>query len=456
MFAFQIGERLELTVHGLNSRGEGVARHGGLAFFVPGALPGERVVGEVISLKPSYGRALLLEVLEASPGRRDPGCALFGRCGACTLLHLEYAEQLRYKTALVREALHRLGKFPDLPVREILGAADPFHYRNKAQVPVGPGEGGAVAAGFYESRSHRIVDCPSCLLQHPANNRAVQEVKRAAAELGVPPYDEASRTGQLRFILSRTAWSSGEVMVVLVARTRSLHRAADLAARLRERVPGLASLVQNVNGSPGSYALGPENRVLWGSPKLTDRLLGLTFALSPAAFFQVNPPQTEKLYRAALGYAALTGAERVLDLHCGAGTVALCLAGGAREVVGVEVNPSAVEDARENARLNSIANASFICADAAAGVARLAGEGRRFDVIVLDPPRKGCDAVLLEKLPSLRPSRIVYISCNPATLARDLRLLAGKGFTPVEVQPVDLFPHTTHVETVVLMSKIGS
>ncbi|MFY9447224.1 MAG: 23S rRNA (uracil(1939)-C(5))-methyltransferase RlmD [Dethiobacteria bacterium] len=452
MEGLSLKDIVELTVTGINSRGEGVARHRGFTVFVPGALPGDRVQAQVISLKKNYGRALLQSLLEPSPRRVSPPCPLFGECGACQLLHLDYAAQLEYKRELVRQALDRIAGLPEVPVLPVVGMERPLAYRNKAQLPVAR-QGDQVVAGFYALRSHRIVDCSGCLLQHPLNNAALEAVREAVGELNIPLYDEATGRGQLRYVVARTSWSREELILVLVTAGSRLHRSEELVGLLRERLPALKGVVQNINRSRGNYAFGPENRLLFGRDRLTEELLGLTFQLSPQAFFQVNPLQTEVLYRLAREAASLSGKERVLDLFCGVGTIALVMAGEAGQVVGVEVNDAAVEDARRNARLNGITNAVFRCGDAAAVAEELAEAGETFDVVVLDPPRKGCEGRLLEKIPELKPQRMVYVSCNPSTLARDLKILAGQGYRAHYVQPVDMFPHTCHVECVVLITR---
>jgi len=448
------GQLVSLTIDGLGHSGEGVGRYQGFTVFVPGAVPGDKVEITVSEVKKNYARAALRRVVQASPDRVAPICPVVGQCGGCPLQQIAYPAQLALKRQQVMEALRRLGKLEDVPVYPTLGMDEPWRYRNKAQFPVGTGSG-RVIAGFFAPGTHRIVDIDQCEIQHPLGNEIMRAVKDLAQRYRVPIYDERTHTGVLRHVLARVGRYTGEGMAVLVTNGPAFPKGRQVAAELMKRIPALVSVVQNINPDRTNVVLGRENRVLAGRDHIIDRIGDLSFAISPVSFFQVNPAQTEVLYSKALEYAALTGRETVLDIYCGIGTISLFLARQAREVIGVEVVPPAVEDARENARRNGITNARFICGDATQEMPALAREGIRADVIVLDPPRKGCDRPVLEAMAEMRPERIVYVSCNPASLARDLAILAELGYKTVEVQPVDMFPHTAHVECVARVEKAG-
>jgi len=333
-------------------------------------------------------------------------------------------------------------------VHPVLGMDKPWHYRNKAQVPIGEQEGGLVG-GFYAQGSHRIIEMDACLIQHDVNDEAVRRVKAIAREMGIPAYDESTGRGLLRHVVIKSGRMTGEVMVVLITNGGKLPREDEWIARIREAVPGVRSICQNVNTRQTNVIFGDETRVLWGSEVIHDAIGGVRFAISARSFYQVNPVQTEVLYRKALEYAQLTGSETVIDAYCGIGTISLFLAQAARRVYGVEVVPEAIEDARRNAELNGIANVEFEAGRAEDVMPAWQRRGIRADVVVVDPPRKGCDAGLLETIAAMQPKRIVYVSCNPATLARDLRVLEDFGYRTIEVQPVDMFPHTVHVECIV-------
>lgn len=464
------GQVVECDIVGLTHEGEGVGRYEGYTLFIHGALPGERVRAKVVSTGKSYGRAGLMEVLSASPDRRPAPCPIYDLCGGCQLQHLDYAAQLAWKRRLVVDNLVRIGKLPvagetraagGLPdsdrepvvVHETIGMSDPWRYRNKAQVPIGSGEAGLVG-GFFEEGSHDIVDMEACLIQQQENEETVRAVKEAARTLGISAYDRTTGRGLLRHVVVRHAASTGQRMVVLVSNGRDIPYEAELVGWIRKQVPGVRSIVQNVNTSRTSVVFGELTRTLWGEDVIYDEIGDIRFAISARSFFQVNPEQTERLYRKAVEYAGLTGEETVVDAYCGIGTITLFLARHARRVYGVEIVPEAIEDARRNAEINGIRNVEFAVGRAEKVLPRWQKSGVRPDVIVVDPPRKGCDAALIATMLELRPSRIVYVSCNPSTLARDLRLLEDGGYRTVEVQPVDMFPHTGHVECVIGMQRI--
>lgn len=446
------GQEISVTVHGLGSSGEGVARFEGLTIFVPGGAPGDRLLARVEEVKKNYARAALVAVEEPSPDRVAPPCPVVAECGGCQLQHIAYGAQLRLKRQQVVDALERLGKLSGVTVHPTLGMDDPWRYRNKAQFPMGY-RSGRVIAGFFAPGTHRIVDIERCDIQHPLGNRIMAEVKALAGRHGVRIYDERTHSGVLRHVLARVGRGTGEAMAVLVTNGPDFPHGEEIARALMDRIPELVSVVQNINPARTNVVLGRESRVLAGRAYITDYIGDLEFNISPVSFFQVNPAQTEVLYGKALEYAGLTGGETVLDLYCGIGTISLFLARQAREVIGIEWVEEAVDDARENALLNGVQNVRFIAGDAAVEMPRLAEEGVRADVIVLDPPRKGCDEPVLEAIAAVAPRRVVYVSCNPASLARDLGRLAGMGYRTVEVQPVDMFPHTAHVECVARIEK---
>jgi len=448
--ALRPGQSIQVQIHGLGHNGEGVGRHGGLTIFLPGGAPGDLLEARVVEVKKNYARAEVVTVVRPSPDRVQPPCPVVGECGGCQLQHIDYPAQLRIKRQQVVDALERLGRLQGVPVHSTLGMGNPWLYRNKAQFPVGLARGRLVA-GFFAAGSHRIVDIDHCEIQHPLGNQIMREVKDLAQHLGVPIYDERTHRGVLRHILARVGRGTGQAMAVLVTNGSEFPAGKKLATALMERVPALVGVAQNINPAQTNVVLGRKTRLLAGREFITDYIGDLEFAISPVSFFQVNPEQTEVLYGKALEYAGLTGSETVIDLYCGIGTISLFLARQAKTVIGIEVVPKAVEDARVNAERNRISNARFICADAAVELPRLVAQGTRADVIVVDPPRKGCDEPVLRAMEATGAKRIVYVSCNPSTLARDLGLLATMGYQTVEVQPVDMFPQTAHVECVAVL-----
>lgn len=446
------GQEIELAIDTISHDGEGIGRYEGFTVFVPGSAPGDTIRAHVVSVQKNYARALLQAVINCSPSRVAPLCEHYDECGGCQLQHIAYDEQLVLKHKQVENVLQRIGGL-DITVHPVIGMPDPWRYRNKAQVPVGM-DGKALRAGFYEKRSHRIVDVTCCAIQHPVNDLVVRTVRQALEDLRITAYNEQEHRGLVRHILARTSFTTGEVLVVLVINGTSIPRQSELTDKLRNAIDTLCGIVININTRRGNTILGDKEKTIWGVPYLTENLGGLRFRVSPRSFFQVNPAQTERLYAKAKEYAALTGTETVFDLYCGIGTISLYLALSAAKVVGVEYVEDAVRDARKNAELNGITNTEFFTGAAEVVVPRLYKDGYSADVVVVDPPRKGCDERLLHTIAAIRPERIVYVSCNPATLARDLKYLGANGFEAKEAQPVDMFPHTSHVETVVLITRV--
>ncbi|KIL48183.1 23S rRNA (uracil(1939)-C(5))-methyltransferase RlmD [Jeotgalibacillus soli] len=446
----QKNDLVEVVIEDLTHEGHGVAKVNGYPLFIPNSLPGEKIEAKVVKTTKNYGFGRLLEWHEKSPDRVTPPCYIYDRCGGCQLQHLDYDAQLKAKQKQVKDVLTRIGKLPDVSVHPTLGMEDPWRYRNKSQVPVGTRDG-SIIAGFYAKRSHEIVDMEECIISGHVSDQVVQLVKEKANQLGIQPYDEIRHKGILRHVLIRYGRTSGEVMVVFVTRTNELPHANELVDMLKENITSLTSVVHNVNNQKTNVIMGNKTTVLWGREVIYDSIDDIQFAISARSFYQVNPVQTEVLYKKALEYAQLTGEETVVDAYCGIGTISLFLAQKAKKVYGVEIVEQAIEDAKKNAELNGIKNAEFKAGPAEVVIPKWHDQGIKADVIVVDPPRKGCDEALLSTIIEMKPKRVVYVSCNPGTLARDLRVLEDGGFRTVEVQPVDMFPQTSHVECVSLI-----
>ncbi len=456
----QKNDSISLDIIGATAEGSGVGRYReseddtGIAVFVPFTAVGDRIRCRIVKVQKTYayGRLETLEI--SSPDRISEGelredCAVFGKCGGCTWRHIQYEAELRYKWQRVADALTRIGGLALTP-RPIVGGDSPEHYRNKAQFPVAAGEH-RLLVGFYAPRSHRIVEQRNCPLQPAVFKNILDVVVHWAKKSGASVYNEETGQGLLRHIYIRQAAATGEIMVCLVCTSGKIPEAKMLIQDLTAREPAVVSMMINVNRDDTNVILGDTVYPLWGQDTITDELCGLRFRLSPLSFYQVNHDQAERLYRLAAEAAGLTGKETLLDLYCGTGTIGLSMADKAGQIIGVEIAPSAVEDAQKNAADNGIANARFLCADAARAAAQLSDEGIRPDVVVVDPPRKGCDESVLNAIAAMMPKRVVYVSCDPATLARDLKLLEDKGYRTEWVTPVDMFPRTPHVECVALL-----
>ncbi|WP_280770327.1 23S rRNA (uracil(1939)-C(5))-methyltransferase RlmD [Salipaludibacillus daqingensis] len=445
-------ETVDVTFEDITHDGAGVAKLGGYPLFVKGGLPGEKAEVKVVQVKKNYGFGRLMNVMKESNQRVDAPCPVFNRCGGCQLQHLSYEGQLEYKQKQVKETLARIGGLNDVAVHPTLGMDDPWRYRNKSQVPVGE-QGGNIVTGFYAERSHQIVDINSCIIQHEHNDKVVQLVKKLAKDYGIRGYDDRIHKGTLRHVVVRHAKHTDELMVVLVTKGKELPNKKNLVHAMKEELPNVKSIIQNINPKRTNVIFGERSEVLWGEEVIHDYIGDIKFAISARSFYQVNPVQTKVLYEKALEYAQLTGKETVIDAYCGIGTISLFLAEKAKHVYGVEIVPEAVSDAKRNAKLNHVTNADFVVGEAENVMPWWQAQGIEADVIVVDPPRKGCDEKLLETMATMKPDRIVYVSCNPATLARDLKYLEEHGYETKEVQPVDMFPQTTHVECCVLLEK---
>lgn len=441
-----------VDISGLTSEGLGVARIEGFTVFVDGALPEEQAEIRIVKVMKNYSYGKLLRILKPTSGRVDPSCEVVKRCGGCQLQHMSYAAQLKYKTQQVKDAIGRIGGISGVTVHDTMGMDNPWRYRNKAQFPIRVDRN--VMIGFYANRSHEIINTPQCIIQDAVNDNVVQAVREFIKKCNISVYDENTGKGLIKHIVTRKGFKTGEVMVCIVINGDEMPCDKALTEMLRARVDGLKSIVLNINKKRTNVILGDRNIVLFGEDAIYDYIGEFKFRISPLSFFQVNPVQTEVLYGKALEYADLKGDETVFDAYCGIGTISLFLSKKAGKVYGVEIVPQAIENAKENARLNGVKNVEFIEGESETVIPKLYKKGIKADVIVVDPPRKGCDEKLLDVIAEMGPERVVYVSCNPATLARDLKYLSERGYRVKEIQPVDMFPQTVHVECVVLMSRV--
>ena len=437
------------TVEGYSSEGCGIVRLDGAVVFVPGAVRGETIDLKITKVMKAAAAGEIVRIHKPSPDRATPECPYYGRCGGCDFQHLTYPEELRAKRQRVQDALERLGG-TDIRVEEILGAKDPTHYRNKSQYPVGAD--GAI--GFYRARSHQVVPVKRCLIQSAAADAAAAAVGEWMRRYRVAPYDETTGRGLVRHVYVRVN-QRGESLCCVVLNGKQAPREPELAAYIRAAAPRTVGVLVNTNTRWGNVVLGERYRTVWGQDFLMDTLCGLEFKLSVPSFYQVNRDQAEVLYGKALEFADLTGTETALDLYCGIGTITLCLAKRAGRVIGAEIVPAAIRDAKENAARNHIENAEFFCGDAAEVAAKLEAEGLRPDVITVDPPRKGLAPEVIGSIAAMGPARVVYVSCDPATLGRDVKRFGELGYRAVRACAVDMFPGTRHVESVVRLDRQG-
>jgi 23S rRNA (uracil1939-C5)-methyltransferase len=447
-------DQVEITIDAIGSEGEGIGRYQGYTLFVKDTVMGDVALVQVMKTGKTYGYARLVRLITPSEFRTEPKCPIAAKCGGCQLMHVNYDKQLEYKQDKVRGCLTRIGGFSDVRMEPICGMEEPYHYRNKSQFPVGRAKDGSIAIGFYAGRTHSIIDTSHCYIGAEVNEEILSFLRTFIEKYRIEPYDEQTHRGLLRHILTRVGYSSKEIMVCLVINGKKLPYQEELIQGLRQ-IEGMKSICLNVNKEKTNVILGNQIIPLWGEPYITDSIGEIRYQISPLSFYQVNPIQTKKLYDIALDYADLHGEETVWDLYCGIGTISLFLAQRAKQVYGVEIIPQAIEDAKKNAALNGITNAEFFVGAAEEVLPKKYQEERiHADVIVVDPPRKGCEQSLLDTILAMSPKRVVYVSCDPATLARDLKYLCEKDYRLEKVRAVDQFGHSVHVETVALMSRV--
>lgn len=442
-----------VSIEDMTHEGEGVGKADGFPLFVKDAVIGDVIEAKVMKTKKNYGYAKLLRVLTSSGNRVEPRCPIARPCGGCQLQFMSYAAQLAFKENLVKNNLMRIGGFQEVPMLPIIGMENPWRYRNKCQVPVGMNRDGKMVAGFYAGRTHDIIEQKDCLLGAEGNQKIISVILQFMEEFQIPLYKEETHSGLLRHILIRKGFHTGEWMVCLIINGTKLPRSEELVRRLRQ-IESMTTICLNSNTKRTNVILGERVSVLYGAGYITDWIGDVKYHISPQSFFQVNPVQTEKLYQQALEFAELTGDETVWDLYCGIGTISLFLAKKAKKVYGVEIVPAAIADARENAKLNGLDNVKFFVGKAEEVLPEFYEKEHTFaDVIVVDPPRKGCEQTLLDTILEMGPGKVVYVSCDSATLARDLKYLTGGGYEVKKVRAVDQFCHSVHVETVVLLQK---
>lgn len=451
---FKKNDVLTVTIEDMGTNGEGIGKIEGYALFVKDAIIGDVVEAKLMKLKKNYAYARLIKLITPSPYRVEPKCPVCRQCGGCQIQPLSYEEQLNFKQKKVQNNLERIGGFANLSMEPILAMEEPYHYRNKAQFPVGTDKNGEIVTGFYAGRTHDIIPNVKCYLGAVENEKILQIVLDFMKKYHITSYNEATGKGLVRHVLIRKGFASGELMVCLILNGRKLPHGEALVKEL-SKMDGMTSITLNVNEKKTNVILGTEVLPLWGQTCIQDKIGNITYRISPLSFYQVNPVQTKRLYETALEYAGLHGEETVWDLYCGIGTISLFLAQKAKQVYGVEIVPEAIEDARVNAELNGMTNVEFYVGKAEEVLPELyRKEGISADVIVVDPPRKGCDEKCLDTIVKMQPDRVVYVSCDSATLARDLRYLCDRGFRVERVRGCDMFPQTVHVECVVLMSRV--
>ena len=446
---------INLTITSASADGSGIGRTDeGMAVFVPLSAIGDELAVRILKVKNTYAYAKIESLLIPSPLRITPDCDCYSRCGGCVWRHISYKEECELKKNRVDDTIKRIGGI-DAPVNPIISCTDTLRYRNKAQLPVGIDKNGRISIGFYAFHSHRIIVCDDCLLQPESFSTVIKITRDFIVRTGALPYDEATGKGKLRHIYIRRAEITGELMVCYVVNGGGLKQEALLIDMLKENLPELKTVIFNTNREKTNVILGKKNRIAFGDGYITDELCGLKFRISPFSFWQVNRTQAELLYKKAREYAAPSRSDVLLDLYCGTGTIGLTMARDCKTLVGVEIVSDAIEDAKKNADLNGIDNSRFICADASTAAVQLKSEGLSPDIVILDPPRKGCGEQLVNTVAQMNPKRIVYVSCDPATLARDLSYFSARNYKTTEITPVDMFPRTGHVETVVLMQRKG-
>lgn len=445
---------IETSVEAMSAEGNGICRTDeGEVIFVPNSAIADRLRVRIVKKLKKYSFGKIEEILSPSPSRKTADCPCFSSCGGCVYRHITYEAELSIKEKRVSDAVERIGKITDVKTEAIIGGDRENRYRNKAQYPVGKAKDGKPVSGFYGLHSHRIAACEDCLLQPKVFSEINKEILKFIEATKNDIYDESTHKGRLRHIYLREGEATGEIMVCLVVNGNGLKDEPKLVQELTEKFPQIKSIVVNSNRDKTNVILGKKNRVVFGQEYITDELLGVRFRISPHSFYQVNRRQAEKLYSIAAEYADLSKDDVLLDLYCGTGTIGLTMAHRVKELIGVEIVKEAIEDAKINAEINDIKNSRFICGDASYASGELKKQGVCPDVIIIDPPRKGCDEQLLNTIKAMSPKRIVYVSCDPGTLARDLAILKTLGYPPQKITPVDMFPRTSHVETVCLLSR---
>ncbi|MDK0636525.1 23S rRNA (uracil(1939)-C(5))-methyltransferase RlmD [Clostridium perfringens] len=436
--------------------GEGIAKiDNKYPIFIEGALKGEKVKVRIVKVNKNFAYGKLMEVLEASEERVNPPCAIYKRCGGCKLQHASYKAQLDFKWDRVKDCVSKIGKLDPSIVKYPLGMENPWRYRNKVQLPIGL-INGEVKIGFFAPRSHDIIDMESCLIQDEIGDKVVKLTREWIEKFNIRPYNvdgEYDEKGIVRHIMIRRGFTTNEVMVVLVTNGEKLPHKEEFVDLMVKNIPGIKSVIQNINSKKTNVILGLESKTLWGEDTISDYIGDFRFNISPLSFFQVNPTQTEVLYGKALEYANLTGNEEVFDAYCGTGTITLFLSQKAKKVYGVEIIPQAIDNAWINAKENKVENVEFFVGESEVVIPDLINKGVKADVVVVDPPRKGCDKKLLDAITNIDAKKIVYVSCDPSTLGRDLKVLEDNGYKTLEVQPVDMFPNTAHIENVALLIK---
>ena len=433
--------------------GVGVGKYEGFTVFVEGGLLQDKVKVKINKSKKNYAVGDIVEIIEKSPFRVDRTCSdELKNCGGCQIQELNYNKQLELKTNEVKQVVARIGKLENVEIHETIGMENPYRYRNKAQFPI-QSINGEPAIGFYKKKSHDVIPTDMCVIQHDINDKIIKIIKTYIQAYNISIYNETTHTGVLRHLVTKVGFTTNEVMVVLVANGTNLPHLSELASILKENIPGFKTLVLNINKAKTNVILGKENKVIYGNGKINDYIGDLIFEISPLSFFQVNPVQTEVLYNKALEYAELKENDTVFDIYCGIGTISLFLAQKATKVYGIEIVEDALKDAKINAKLNNLINVEFYVGKAEEVVPKMYSEGKTANVVMVDPPRKGCDEKVLDTIVSMAPDRVVYVSCNPSTLARDLAYLDERGYKCIEIQPVDMFPHTMHVECVAKIVK---
>lgn len=449
-------EIYEIQVVDMGHKGEAIGKVDGFTVFVDGAVKGDIVKGRITLSKKSYATAELVEIVTPSQDRVTPKCKLSGICGGCQIMHMDYNKQLEMKQDQIKQNLSRIGKIESPNLLPIIGMENPYNYRNKAQFPLEVDSKGNLQIGFYKKFSHDVIPFDTCHIQDPINDKILNIVKQYIRKNDITIYDEKTNSGNIKRIVTKVGFKTGEVMVVVVTKSKILPKNDQLVSMLKKEIPGLKTVVQNINPKQTNVILGEKNFVLFGNGTITDKLHDLVFEISPNSFYQVNPVQTDVLYSKALEFADIDNTKTVVDVYCGIGTISLFLAQKAKKVIGVEVLEQSIEDAKRNAKINKLNNAEFLCGKAEEVLPKLYEDGVRADVVVVDPPRKGCEEIVLKTIAEMNVEKIIYVSCNPSTLARDIEILSHHGYKMEKGQGVDMFPHSMHVEAIILMTRSGS